>query len=233
MYLSTDLNNFRHLENGTNEGGVVVPPGAGASAGASTGGSDGDGWSSLEIGRGDLDIRESTRSHEVSKPRDLSLELTYRFRIWQASRQQCCRDACQISKWYDNLDIDNQSCGFETYIYIRVYTCIYVCMFESCLQQRKTTCLLSIRISLACARASKLTTTNIYIYYGDVTWTPCRLNSPVIRLFLIACADRHQRNIKVCITAFCDRWIPHTKGRWGARETWKKLPFDDIIINQL
>ena len=31
--------------------------------------------------------------------------------------------------------------------------------FESCIQQRKTTCLLSIRISLACARASKLTTT--------------------------------------------------------------------------
>ena len=35
--------------------------------------------------------------------------------------------------------------------------------FESCIQQRKTTCLLSIRKSLACARASKLTTTNIYI----------------------------------------------------------------------
>ena len=30
-------------------------------------------------------------------------------------------------------------------------------------QQRKTTCLLSIRKSLACARASKLTTTNMYI----------------------------------------------------------------------
>ena len=36
--------------------------------------------------------------------------------------------------------------------------------FESCSQQRKTTCLLSIRKSLACARASKLTTTNIYVY---------------------------------------------------------------------
>ena len=33
--------------------------------------------------------------------------------------------------------------------------------FESCIQQRKTTCLLSIRKSLAYARASKLTT-NIY-----------------------------------------------------------------------
>ena len=32
----------------------------------------------------------------------------------------------------------------------------------SCIQQRKTACLLSIRKSLACARASKLTITNIY-----------------------------------------------------------------------
>ena len=35
--------------------------------------------------------------------------------------------------------------------------------FESCIRQRKTTCLQSIRKSLACARASKLTTTNMYI----------------------------------------------------------------------
>ena len=35
--------------------------------------------------------------------------------------------------------------------------------FESCIHQSKTTCLLSIRKSLACVRASKLTT-NIYIY---------------------------------------------------------------------
>ena len=35
--------------------------------------------------------------------------------------------------------------------------------FESCIQQRKTTCLLSIRKWLACARASKLTTTNMYV----------------------------------------------------------------------
>ena len=34
--------------------------------------------------------------------------------------------------------------------------------FEFCIQQRKTTCLLSIRKSLTCARASKLTTTNTY-----------------------------------------------------------------------
>ena len=36
--------------------------------------------------------------------------------------------------------------------------------FESCIQQRKTTCLLSIRKSLACARASKLTTTNMCVH---------------------------------------------------------------------
>ena len=35
--------------------------------------------------------------------------------------------------------------------------------FESCIQQRKKTCLLSIRKSLACARASKSTTANMYI----------------------------------------------------------------------
>ena len=67
-------------------------------------------------------------------------------------------------------------------MYVCMYACMYVCMyvcqqafsllkigfqrppgFESYSQQRKTTCLLSIRKSLACARASKLTTTNMYI----------------------------------------------------------------------
>ena len=38
--------------------------------------------------------------------------------------------------------------------------CLETYRFESCIQQRKTTCLLSIRISIACARASKFTTTN-------------------------------------------------------------------------
>ena len=55
-------------------------------------------------------------------------------------------------------------------MYVRTYAC-NVCMFnwqwgpgfKSCLQQRNTTCLLSIWISLACARASKLTTTNMYV----------------------------------------------------------------------
>ena len=47
----------------------------------------------------------------------------------------------------------------HTYIYMYVYVLI-----ESCIQHWKTTCLLLIRISLACARASKLTTTNTYIH---------------------------------------------------------------------
>ena len=52
------------------------------------------------------------RSREVSKPRDLYLELFDRSEIWQALRQHCCRCACQISKRYDNLKY--QSRGFET-----------------------------------------------------------------------------------------------------------------------
>ena len=43
--------------------------------------------------------------------------------------------------------------------------CLRLPRFESCIQQRKTTCLLSIRISLACARASKLATTNMYKFH--------------------------------------------------------------------
>ena len=47
--------------------------------------------------------RLTVRSHKVSKPRDLYLELSDRSEIWQAPRQQGCRSACQISKRYDNL----------------------------------------------------------------------------------------------------------------------------------
>ena len=52
------------------------------------------------------------RSRQVSKPRDLYLELSDRSEIWHALRQQCCRCACQISKRYDNLKY--QSRGFDT-----------------------------------------------------------------------------------------------------------------------
>ena len=50
--------------------------------------------------------------------------------------------------------------------------CLRLPRFESCIQQKKTTCLLSIWISLACARASKLTTnmqmciSNVLPQYG-------------------------------------------------------------------
>ena len=52
------------------------------------------------------------RSRKVSKLRDLYLELPNHSEIWQALRQHCCRCACQISKWCDNLKY--QSRGFET-----------------------------------------------------------------------------------------------------------------------
>ena len=56
------------------------------------------------------------RSHKVSKPRDLYLELSDRSEIWQALRQHGCRCACQISKRCDNLKY--QSRGFETSRYL-------------------------------------------------------------------------------------------------------------------
>ena len=46
--------------------------------------------------------RLMVRSHKVLKLQDLYLELYDRSEIWQAPRQQCCRGACLISKWYDN-----------------------------------------------------------------------------------------------------------------------------------
>ena len=52
------------------------------------------------------------RSREVSKPRDWYFKLSYRFEIWQAHRQQCCRSACQISERSDNSKCKSR--GFET-----------------------------------------------------------------------------------------------------------------------
>ena len=70
------------------------------------------GWSSTWAPSQYPKRRLSVRSRQVSKPRDLYLELFDRFEIWQALRQQCCRCACQISKRNDNLKY--QSRGFET-----------------------------------------------------------------------------------------------------------------------
>ena len=44
------------------------------------------------------------RSREVSKARDWYFKLSYRFEIWQAHRQQCCRSACQMSERSDNSE---------------------------------------------------------------------------------------------------------------------------------
>ena len=52
------------------------------------------------------------RSGEVSKPRDSGLDFSNRFEIWQAPRQQRCRDACQIPERCDYYN--TQSRGFET-----------------------------------------------------------------------------------------------------------------------
>ena len=52
------------------------------------------------------------RSREVSKPRNWYFKLSYRFEIWQAHRQHCCRSACQISERSDNSKFKSRS--FET-----------------------------------------------------------------------------------------------------------------------
>ena len=52
------------------------------------------------------------RSREVSKPRDWYFKLLYRFEIWLAHRQQCCRSACHISERSDNSKYKSR--GFET-----------------------------------------------------------------------------------------------------------------------
>ena len=44
--------------------------------------------------------------------RDSGSNISNRSEIWQAPRQSCCRDACQMSERYDRYNI--QSRGFET-----------------------------------------------------------------------------------------------------------------------
>ena len=49
------------------------------------------------------------RSRKVSKPRDWYFKLSYRFEIWQAHRQHCCRSACQISNRSDKSKYKSRS----------------------------------------------------------------------------------------------------------------------------
>ena len=52
------------------------------------------------------------RSRKVSKARHRMSKWPYRFEIWQAHRQQCCRCACQISEPSKNSKYKSR--GFET-----------------------------------------------------------------------------------------------------------------------
>ena len=54
----------------------------------------------------------TTRSREVSKPRDLGLIFSSHSEIWQAPQQQHCRNVCQIAERYDHYNIESR--GFET-----------------------------------------------------------------------------------------------------------------------
>ena len=58
------------------------------------------------------DGRLTVRSREVSKPRDWGLVFYNRSVIWQARRQQRCRDVCQISERHDHYNVQSRS--FET-----------------------------------------------------------------------------------------------------------------------
>ena len=54
----------------------------------------------------------TAKSHEVAKPQDWMLWWFYHYEIWQASQQQCCWDACQISEWLEKSKPETRT--FET-----------------------------------------------------------------------------------------------------------------------
>ena len=66
-------------------------------------------WQSVSAGLGNGPDSVSHRcliggSRKVSKARDWVLKYSHCFEIWRATRQQCCREACQISEqlWNSN-----------------------------------------------------------------------------------------------------------------------------------
>ena len=65
-------------------------------------------WGVITVPSGRFNV---VRSRKASKARDRWLEFPDCFEIWQASRQQCCRGVCQISKRYDNFN--TRSRAFE------------------------------------------------------------------------------------------------------------------------
>ena len=80
--------------------------------------------------------RVIVRSRQVSKPRNLYLELTDRSEIRQSPRQQCCRGACQILKRCD--DLNYQSRGFETSRDLTSRRLIHVIDIETGPRMRRT-----------------------------------------------------------------------------------------------
>ena len=109
------------------------------------------------------------RSRKVSKPRDWYFKLSYRFEIWQAHRQHCCRSACQISERSDNSKYKSR--GFEslrdltkrrlfrywdgalmtTKLYSFVCPCVHVCAVPS---NTHTTITFSQWLSILCCPVS-------------------------------------------------------------------------------
>ena len=51
-------------------------------------------------------------NRKASEPQDLYLELFDHSEIWHSLQQHCCRGACQIAKWCD--DLNYYSCSLET-----------------------------------------------------------------------------------------------------------------------
>ena len=62
--------------------------------------------------------RTDARSRGASKSRGSGFDLSNRFEIWQALRQQRCRGACQISKRCDHYNIHSRD--FETLLDLAV-----------------------------------------------------------------------------------------------------------------
>ena len=83
--------------------------------------------------------------------------------------------------------------------------------FESCMQQRKTTCLLSIRKSLACARASKLTTTNmcvhVCVHITATRWTSnAVLDGGVLLYWMFFVTNTDGNDYIIHVAIFLLRW---------------------------
>ena len=53
-----------------------------------------------------LNIETASRSHKLSKQRDMYLEPPRFSTMWQAPRQHCNRYRCQIAQWCDHVQVN-------------------------------------------------------------------------------------------------------------------------------